>query len=248
MRLGHAAHSCGQAGAYTWCVTLGAHKAIKMNTETIYQTLAGGMRLPYGGHLNFARILTPQDAAKVAVTFEKEVRDSVRGQWIVCGDVSSKMFARLRDAMPQDVATRLSAFHSPEGVAYAVVTHQIGGFQHRLIVCLYDPPVRELLSAVCAGESVGFFLGNQGEHHAVFVENPHQPIAFAPLLSMAKVKTEDAQDRALRELPNLLATLADVEKIPSVFREPVTDVCRSLLLPERLQANLAALLNRISKA
>ena len=219
-----------------------------MNTDTLYQSLAGGMQLPYAGHLNFARILTPRDATKVAVTYEKEVRDSVRGQWLMCGDVSSRMFERLRDSMPQDVATRLSAFHSPDGVAYAVVTHQVGGLQHRLIVCLYDPPVRELLSAVCAGESVGFMLGNQREHLAVFVENPHQPIAFAPLLSLSKVKTEDAQDRALYELPNLLTTLSELEKIPSLFREPVTGVCCSLLLPERMRVNLDTLLNRVSGA
>lgn len=218
-----------------------------MNTETLYQSLASGIHLPSAGRLNFARILTPRDATKIAVTYDKDVRDRVRGQWLVCGDVSSKMFERLRDATPQDVATRLSAFHSPDGVAYCVVTHQIAGLQHRLVVCLYDPPVRELLSAVCAGESVGFLLGNQRAHLAVFVENPHLPIAYAPLLSLAKAKTEDAQDRALYELPNLIATLAEVEKIPSLFREPVTDVCSSLLLPERMQVNIAVLLNRISE-
>lgn len=206
------------------------------------------MQLPYAGHLNFARILTPRDATKVAVTYEKDVRDSVRGQWLMCGDVSSNMFERLRNATPRDVATRMSAFHSPGGEAYAVITHQIGGRQHRLIVCLYDPPVRELLSAVCAGEPVGYLLGNQRAHLAVFVENPHQPIAFAPLLSLAKVKTEDAQDRALNELPNLLATLSEVEKIPSLFHEPVTEVCSSLLLPQRMRMNLTRLLNRVSGA
>lgn len=217
-----------------------------MNTETLYQSLAGGIHLPSAGHLNFARILSPRDATNVAVTYDKNVRDRVRGQWLLCGDVSSKMFARLRDATSQDVGTRMSAFHSPDGVAYAVVTHQVGGLQHRLVVCLYDPPVRELLSAVCAGESVGFLLGNQRAHLAVFVENPHLPIAYAPLLSLAKVKTEDAQDRALYELPNLVATLAEVEKIPSLFREPVSDVCSSLLLPERMRVNLATFLNRAS--
>lgn len=217
-----------------------------MNTESFYQSLAGGMHLPYGGHLNFARILTPRDATKAAVTYEKDVRENVHGQWLLCGDVSSKMFSRLRDASPNDVATRLTAFNSPGGEAYAVVSHQVGSFQHRLIVCLYDPPVRQLLSAVCAGEPVAYMLGNQGAHLAVFVENPHQPVAYAPLLAMAKVRPVEAQDQALLELPRVVAAMSDVNQVPSLFREPVKTVCNSLLIPERMQANLATLLDRVA--
>lgn len=219
-----------------------------MTTESFYQSLAGGMHLPDGGHLNFARIFTPRDATKAAVTFDKDVRESIQGQWLLCGDVSSRMFSQLRDASPNGVGTRLTAFNSPTGEAYAVITHQAGSFQHRLVVCLYDPPVRQLLSAVCAGERIGFLLGKQDEHLAMFVENPHQPVAYAPLLAMAKAKPVEAQDRALLELPKVVAVMSDVNQVPSLFREPVKTVCNSLLLPERMQANLVAMLDRVSRA
>jgi hypothetical protein len=218
-----------------------------MTTESFYQSLAGGMHLPYAGHLNFAQILTPRDAAKVAVTYEKDVRDGVHGRWLLCGDVSSKMFSMLRDASPNGVATRLAAFNSSGGEAYAVVSHQVGSFQHRLIVCLYDPPVRQLLSAVCAGEPIGYMLGNQGAHLAVLVVSPHQPVAYAPLLAMARVKPAEAQDRALFELPDVVAAMSDVKQVPSLSREPVKTVCNSLLLPERMRVNLKALLDRVSR-
>ena len=203
--------------------------------------------MPNGGHLNFARLFTPRDATKVAVTYEKDVRENIHGQWLLCGDVSSKMFSRLREANTEEVATRLTAFNSPTGEAYAVVSHQVGSLQHRLIVCLYDPPVQQLLSAVCAGEPLGYMLGNQGEHLAVFVENPHQPVAYAPLLAMAKVKPVEAQDRALLELPRVVAAMSDVKQVPSLFREPVQTVCNSLLMPQRMQANLARMLDRVSR-
>lgn len=216
-----------------------------MKTENIQRTLAAGMQLPHGGNLNLAQILTPRETQKIAVTLEKDEREHLHGQWLLCGDVTPLMFTQICGSSPKNVGTRLSAFSSPEGRSYAVVTHQLGGFQHRLTLCLYDPPVREFLKAVSAGEPLRILLGKMGDHAAVTFESRCRPIDYAPLFAMAKVMSTDEQELALMELPNLVEAMSAPAQIPSLFHEPVTVVCNSLLLPKVMREKLAAVLDRV---
>lgn len=179
----------------------------------------------------FATLMNPSEVAQATREYPSELQRRVAGKWTVCGDVSPTMFSLMQAEKSEVLQLRLTAFKSGDGFGYAVLTHQIRGHQHRLIMCLYDPPVREFLSAA-PSQGVAFLLGNDDQGNCIILDSPIRPSEFLPLLAVAPAASSEAQHRALGELPDMLTVLAHRLQIPTLHPEyVVTNVSTSLLLP-----------------
>lgn len=121
-------------------------------------------------------------------------RRQVKGEWYLCGDVQSALFAMMKAEIRDAVSVRLTAFNTPAGGSYAVVSHQLFGWAHRFILPLYEPDVGMFLLGMQRDE-MGFMFGNNGATDAVLLHSPLKGPAFAPMLTA----TDSLTACALRE-------------------------------------------------
>ena len=225
-----------RAGAYTKGAYFGAHKAIDMNRpqnsqESQERSAASQHPLSQTTSHYFSRLMRPSEVDEATKDYADSVRQLVAGHWTLCGDVSAEMFSLIRQSRADFLPTRLTGFRSSDGVGYGVVTHQVGGHQHRAVLCLYDPSVREFLQAA-AKDRLYFLLGNDDGDEAALLRSPLKPVEFIPLLAMSPDASEEQQRKAVFELPAIASTLSDPLQVPSIPGcQPVRHVSVSLLLP-----------------
>jgi hypothetical protein len=179
----------------------------------------------------FARLMTPSEVTKSTSQQPFEVRRRTEGKWVLCGDVSSFMYKLLKEVPDAPLPTRLTAFNSPAGFSYGVLTHQIGRNQHRFVLGLTDPLVRAFLESIATSGMLMFMLGNDDEEDALLFENPLLPSSFLPLLAMSPEANLEIQRAALSELPLVQAAMGDPSQVPSLFEGyAVQHVSVSLLM------------------
>ena len=186
----------------------------------------------------FARLMSPQKVNEATQFYPTEVRDKVTGHWMLCGDVSSDMFQMLKKVSAEYFPTRVTGFISTCGFAYGVLTHQVGVHQHRFVICLNDPPVREFLASTSKDE-VGFMLGDDNQPDAIVLEGPIKHSEFVPLLALSQEGTTEERTKSLLELPLIKEAMSNPLQIPSLFSgTTVQRVNVSLLLPSILNETL----------
>ena len=232
-----------RAGAYTKGAYFGAHKAIYMNRlqknqKSQKRSAASQHPLTQTTSRYFSRLMRPSEVDEATKDYPDPVRKLVAGHWTLCGDVSATMFNLLKEPQTDYLPTRLTGFRSSDGVSYGVVTHQVQGHQHRSVLCLYDPSVREFLEATTK-DRLFFMLGNDDSEEAVLLGSPLKPVEFVPLLAMSLEATEEQQRQAVFELPAVVEIMSNPRQVPNIPGcPPVKHVSVTLLLPTILGETL----------
>lgn len=205
-----------------------------MNNQSLSGSATAGRIRSTKNPLYFARLMRPEEVAYSTKNHPGHVQEAVSGHWMLCGDVSSEMFQLLSVAPKENFPTRLTAFRSPSGVGYGVLSHQVAGHQSRFLFNLSDPPVRELLVST-ASDRLGFMLGNDDSMNALVLESPLKPVEFLPVLSMSHEMSKEEQMQAVWELPFVVEAMSNPLQVPSLFEgQSVRHVSVSLLLPSVL--------------
>lgn len=224
------------------------HKATHMN-QAIYSSRPTIDHSVIGKSSHtFARLMKPSEVAEATEFYPSNVRARVAGHWMLCGDVSAQMFQLLKMVSSHFFPTRVTGFRSSYGFGYGVLTHQVGGHQHRFVLCLSDPPVREFLASI-GRDKVGFMLGDDNQPDALVLESPIKPSEFLPLLAMSQEGTPEERKEALLELPLVQEAMSNPLQVPSlVAGTTVQEVNVSLLLPSILDETLRiAMRNAVAK-
>jgi len=188
----------------------------------------------------FARLMRPSEVAEATQNQPENVKARVAGRWMLCGDVSPKMFSLLKNVSTPFFPTRATGFHSQTGRGYGVLTHQVNGhgLQSRFVLCLSDPNVREFLAAT-ATEQVSFMLGNDNGNDALILESPLKSNELTPLLAMSQEASQQEQKVELLELPLVLEAVTSLTQVPSLYAgQTVHQANVSFLLPSILDENL----------
>ncbi|MDI1270536.1 MAG: hypothetical protein PSV40_15720 [Polaromonas sp.] len=180
-----------------------------------------------------ARIMDPSEVQHATLGRPSAVQAWTNGKWYVCGDVRSKLFEMLNAEHRDASAVRLTAFNSPAGGSYAVLSHQILGLAHRFLLPLYEPKVEELLLGLQRAE-LSMLFGNEGKDDAVLLHCPLSALAFAPLLAMTTPLPKETLHDVIAELPMVISAVNQPKQVPSLRRgEFVTDVSVSVVMPSR---------------
>ena len=162
------------------------------------------------------------------------------GKWYLCGDVRSEFFAMFKADFRDAISVRLTAFSTPAGGHYAVVSHQLFGWAHRFVLPLYEPKVQELLLEMQTAE-LGFLFGNEGAQDAVLTRSPLNSAAFAPLLAMTNPLLKESVLNVIAELPLVISVMNQPRHVPSLRRgEKVEDVSVSVVLPTQAIAHFCS--------
>ena len=241
-----------RAGAYTKGAYFGAHKAIYMNRlqknqKSQKHSASSQHPLSQTASHYFSRLMRPTEVAEATKDYPDQVRKLIAGHWTLCGDVSAQMFRLLQESRADQLPTRLTGFRSSDGFGYGVVTHQVGGHQHRSVLCLYDPSVREFLQAT-AKDRLYFLLGNDDGDEAALLRSPLKPVEFIPLLAMSPDASVEQQSKAVFELPAVVEAMSNPLHVPSIPGcRPVKHVSVSLLLPGILGETLRTALRNAAR-
>lgn len=188
-----------------------------------------------------ASILTPEQVLKTTEKYPENVRAQVLGNWFLCGDLSEAMFDLVKANWPGDLSIRITAFASPIGVYYGVVSHQTKGYAHRFVLPLYEPGAAELLKSIQLTPFM-FMLGRDEEDEAMVLPCPLPGRDFAPLLALCRRPLNEHLLDAVAELPKVISILKEPSQVPTSVRgQEVTHVDVSVLLPtESLKTVLAS--------
>ncbi|NML45935.1 hypothetical protein HHL11_19455 [Ramlibacter sp. G-1-2-2] len=178
-----------------------------------------------------ASILTPEEVAERTEQYPEKVRCVVTGNWFLCGDLSEQMFDLVKADWPGDLSIRVTAFASPIGVYYGVLSHQAKGHAHRFVLPLYEPSAGELLKAI-QQTPLMFMLGRDEEVEAMVLPCPLPTRDFAPLLALCSQPAREQLRDAVAELPNVISVLKEPAQVPTAIHgREVTHVDVSVLLP-----------------
>jgi len=183
-----------------------------------------------------ARLINPLEVKTAIENRPPEVGSWANGKWYLCGDVRSEFFAMFKAEFRDAIAVRLTAFSTPAGGHYAVVSHQLFGWAHRFVLPMYEPKVQEMLMEMQKAE-LGFIFGNEGAQDAVLTRSPLSRAAFAPLLAMSNSLPNNSALKVIAELPRVISAMNEPKQVPSLRRgEKVEDVSVSFVLPTEAMA------------
>lgn len=175
--------------------------------------------------------MDPLEVKNAVENYPSAVNIWTNKKWYLCGDAKSELFSMFKADFRESVAVHLTAYDTPAGVSYAVISHQIYGWTHRFVLPLYEKKVRTMLLDLQKAE-LGFMFGNEGEQDAVLLHCPLTAPAFAPLLAKANPLPREKLQKVLAELPWVIRVMNEPNQVPSLRQgERVTDVSVSAVLP-----------------
>lgn len=205
--------------------------------DQMSQDKAADFRIAYGVYLG--RLMSPDEVAN-AVAGRENPAYSTLHRWTLCGDVSPTGFELLQLLhRNSDANERVTAFSSPAGHSYVMFTHQVGAFQHRYFVPLYDSKVAQCLEDVTRDGTLGYSLGGDS-HQAIVWRSSLGPRDLLPVKAMCGVVEEGDEEAVLEEYSQLLAEARVPARIPSVLDGvAVRYASVSAIAPTDLMARLA---------
>jgi len=181
-----------------------------------------------------ARIMKPSEVASATRGQPPEVIAGIRGRWMLCGDVARPTFEAMRAADRGELGFRLSAFESPSGNVYCVMTHQVGSHQHRYLLPLWDGPALACIRGMTVGRH-GFMLGCAGDKDALVLPSVAPRSDFKPLLAMARSAPDMPESELVSEMPLALGIFARLDAMPSFWPNVEVDTLSvSLVTPTAL--------------
>lgn len=182
----------------------------------------------YGTTVSSGRLMAPTEVEEAVQN--REGIPGVRAGWCLCGDVKKSMFDEI-GKHGTGVDIRLSVFIGPADGAYATITQQLGGMQHRFLLPLFEPPVIAYLKAL-ERQPIQTMLGREGETAAMVLHNELPWRNIVPLVGMCQQKRPVTVEKTLAEMTDAVRAICLPETIPSVYKGvALTEVSVSVIMP-----------------
>lgn len=170
-------------------------------------------------------LLNPGEVNELTWGYPKEYRKELRGTWIAHGIVSQEMFTALKTNTSSPVVNELSVSTTLDGAKYAVILTQLGPWQHRFLMPLYESKAIALFTGASRKPLSLFFTSDGGDPGSMFFKdvfewNFYKQVAaeFSP--SSDERNAEFALDLPLAIrgmlLPHVLPSVTDTAVVPKV--------------------------------
>ena len=179
------------------------------------------------------RLMSPAEVNGAIGTQPDEVIQKVSSCWTLCGDVSRGMFSALRAASVLCGATeRLTAYLSPAGAGYAVLTQQLQGFQHRFLLPLFEPRTASFVAAM-SRDSLVYSLGNDDDVEALVWRSTFSARDVLPLQVFCSPLVAESRQEVILEWARVVKTMTALQQVPSTtLGEVVHHVDLTILTPD----------------
>lgn len=181
--------------------------------------------------LYVGEVRSPDDLTEVLAERSNEERLRLGHRWLFCGNVEPDMFNVLRQEPVDSLHQRVTGFVSKTGAAYGVLTHQVRGYQHRLVLPLFDSEIQQAVMAV-SQEPFGFLLSKDGAEESLLLLRSSVTGDNLQGLPGLRKEVSDAELPAMiAELPDVVMAITDAERIPSLVEQPTQSVSVSFVMP-----------------
>jgi hypothetical protein len=188
--------------------------------------------------LYVGEVKSPDDLAEVLAERSNEDRRRLGHRWLFCGSVEPDMFDVLRREPVDSLHQRVTGFVSSTGAAYGVLTHQVRGYQHRLVLPLFDGEIQQAVTTV-SQEPFGFLLSKDGTEESLLLLRSSVTGDNLQGLPGLRKEVSDAQLPAMiAELPDVVMAITDAERIPSLVAQPTQSVSVSFVMPFNSMARI----------
>lgn len=188
--------------------------------------------------LYVGEVRSPDDLAEVLAERSNEERLRLGHRWLFCGNVEPDMFNVLRQEPVDSLHQRVTGFVSKTGAAYGVLTHQVRGYQHRLVLPLFDSEIQQAVTAV-SQEPFGFLLSKDGAEESLLLLRSSVTGDNLQGLPGLRKEVSDAELPAMiAELPDVVMAITDAERIPSLVEQPTQSVSVSFVMPLNSMARI----------
>lgn len=188
--------------------------------------------------LYVGEVRSPDDLAEVLAERSNEERLRLGHRWLFCGNVEPDMFNVLRQEPVDSLHQRVTGFVSKTGAAYGVLTHQVLGYQHRLVLPLFDSEIQQAVMAV-SQEPFGFLLSKDGAKESLLLLRSSVTGDNLQGLPGLRKEVSDAELPAMiAELPDVVMAITDAERIPSLVEQPTQSVSVSFVMPFNSMARI----------
>lgn len=178
------------------------------------------------------RLMRPEEVVLALASRPEAVRSAVGGSWTLCGELSRQVFSWLQTSgLCGRALERLTAFVSPAGGTYAVLTQQAEAFQHRFLLPLYEPSVRAFVTEIGCS-SLAYSLACARGSDALVWRSRIAARHILPLQTMAAPLAGRRQLEVMREYGLVVHQMTVPSQIPSLTAgKAVRDVSVTLLVP-----------------
>jgi len=188
--------------------------------------------------LYVGEVRSPDDLAEALAECTLEERTRMGHRWLFCGNVESDMFEVLRQEPVDSLHQRVTGFVSRTGAAYGVLTHQVRGYQHRLVLPLFDSEIQQAVMAV-SQEPFGFLLSKDGaEASLLLLRSSVTGDNLQGLPGLRKEVSDTELPAMIAELPDVVIAVTDAERIPSLVEQPTQSVSVSFVMPFNSMARI----------
>jgi hypothetical protein len=182
-------------------------------------------------NLYVAQLMSPDDVAAALSERGSEEKEKLHNHWIFCADTGPEMFEALRKESIEKISRRITGLKSSNGGCYGVITHEIQGYQHRLLLPLYDAEVQHCITAL-ENEPYGFLLGNNNKKDALILfEDRINGQGMQGLPGLRAKLGSDKLKAFISELPDVVATLTTLDTIPTMLEHEIQSLSVSIVMP-----------------
>ncbi|MDI1270537.1 MAG: hypothetical protein PSV40_15725 [Polaromonas sp.] len=182
--------------------------------------------------LHTAVLLNPVEVNVAFKDYPSEARHKLKGLWMLVGAVNEEMYSAFKANAGIDIAAQFSAFPTPAGAAYGVVTCQVGPHQHRFVLPMFNQKVVELLASATK-ESLNIYLESAGELREGMLYDCRLTLKqFMPARAMSRALDHRKQKDFVREFPSVISEMLTLDLMPSLNSEEVCGVDVSVLMPQ----------------
>ena len=176
-------------------------------------------------------LLSPSQVANCLANMSDKQRELLTVQWLLTGTVSKKGFAVLIANTTCDLVTEIRTLQRPSGAAYVLISCQLGNWQHRFVLPLYDARVREYLFDI--REPLSLQLSCAGSEEAFIFDYLIPRHELKSILEVGRMIDLKDRNSLFLEWANLIGDMLTPAGIPSLSATHVVrDVDVSALIPE----------------
>ena len=190
-----------------------------------------------GALVSNGRLMSPPEIQEVI--FNRNGVPGLQAGWCLCGDTTKSMFdAVVKHGNGVDV--RLSGFVGPANGAFATITQQLGGMQHRFLLPLFEPPIIAFLKAL-ERQPIQVMLGRERQTQALMLHNAPRWRDIVPLVEMCQQNRSVGVGETLEEMTEVIHAVSRLETIPSVYAAiGLTEVSVSVIVPSMYCLSMGA--------
>jgi len=166
-----------------------------------------------------------------------DARDLVLGHWLLTGAVNQELFAKLQVDAGKTTFASLEILCTPAGAAYAIFCSQLGQFQHRHTLALYENKVIEFLSSASHAPFKVILESSGQTGERMLYHSPLPSEEFIRAQSMCQTIDFEKRSQFIEKLPSVIELLTTLNMMPSLNGESVLEVDVSILLPHQANAD-----------